>query len=426
MTSNDDFNDSEMPNIRPPSPCTDMPAREPTPVTGRPSAAPSPYAGKSPFPPPPSRFTPRTPLQFLSHSRTPSASSTASSHGSIIRTPSTSMTSASGLATPSPTDLPPAKFAMVNNRNKSIHSVPNNPSHVKIPLVRRGGSLYSTPVTANSSFLRNKRHIPSPLEKLDYLHSIPPSPPILDPGQLLNLSPTPNTDVETQQPIASPFVNLHSSSASPRGNKPDYIGASSPAHASFPRRRDSALRPRRPSALAMEYHSEPNDNAPGHTLLARHSGSDATLLQTVLTQHAGTSSTSSAPLATSNATPQAPSAEPRQRTEEEIVARCHELMNKHKVVLFMKGNPTAPKCGFSRQTVGLLREQGVEFAWFDIFSDEEVRQTLKKVNDWPTFPQIIVKGELVGGLDILREMIENGEWQELMSAEEEDGDEKAE
>jgi glutaredoxin-related protein len=59
-------------------------------------------------------------------------------------------------------------------------------------------------------------------------------------------------------------------------------------------------------------------------------------------------------------------------------------MNKHKVMLFMKGNPSSPKCGFSRQTVGLLREKGVEFAWFDILSDEEVRQGLKKVNDWPS------------------------------------------
>jgi glutaredoxin-related protein len=59
-------------------------------------------------------------------------------------------------------------------------------------------------------------------------------------------------------------------------------------------------------------------------------------------------------------------------------------MNKHKVMLFMKGNPTAPKCGFSRQTVGLLREKGVEFAWFDILSDEDLRQGLKKVNDWPS------------------------------------------
>jgi hypothetical protein len=59
-------------------------------------------------------------------------------------------------------------------------------------------------------------------------------------------------------------------------------------------------------------------------------------------------------------------------------------MNKHKVMLFMKGNPSAPKCGFSRQTVGLLREKGIEFAWFDIFSDEDVRQGLKRVNDWPS------------------------------------------
>lgn len=127
----------------------------------------------------------------------------------------------------------------------------------------------------------------------------------------------------------------------------------------------------------------------GHTLLARHSGADASLLHSLLTQHAS----ASAPLSTSSAQPQAPAAAQRPRTEAEIVARCHELMNKHKVVLFMKGNPTAPKCGFSRQTVGLLREQGVEFAWFDIFSDEDVRQGLKKVNDWPSesnfpiFPQ---------------------------------------
>ncbi|WWC88005.1 Grx4 family monothiol glutaredoxin [Kwoniella dendrophila CBS 6074] len=161
----------------------------------------------------------------------------------------------------------------------------------------------------------------------------------------------------------------------------------------------------------------------GHTLLARHSGSDVSLLESLLTQNSGTSTTSSSsqPLATSNAQPQQPTNEPRQRTEEEINQRCHELMNKHKVVLFMKGNPTSPKCGFSRQTVGLLREQGVEFAWFDILSDEDVRQGLKKVNDWPTFPQIIVKGELIGGLDILREMIENGEFQEVL-ADDQEGD----
>lgn len=109
-------------------------------------------------------------------------------------------------------------------------------------------------------------------------------------------------------------------------------------------------------------------------------------------------------------------------------------MNKHKVVLFMKGNPSAPKCGFSRQTVGLLREKGVEFAWFDILSDEDVRQGLKRVNDWPStslssrdalracsgpadlsvaFPQIILNGELLGGLDIFKEMLESGEFDEV-------------
>ncbi|ORX34181.1 thioredoxin-like protein [Kockovaella imperatae] len=170
----------------------------------------------------------------------------------------------------------------------------------------------------------------------------------------------------------------------------------------------------------------------GHTLLARHSGADTTLLHQLLSQHSGASP--SQPLSTSDAKPAPPPAIPsvdsapsKPRTEEEITARCKELMNKHKVVLFMKGNPSSPKCGFSRQTVGILREKGVEFAWFDILSDEDVRQGLKKLNDWPTFPQIILNGELVGGLDIFREMVESGEWDELYNGieEEAEGEEKA-
>ena len=73
-------------------------------------------------------------------------------------------------------------------------------------------------------------------------------------------------------------------------------------------------------------------------------------------------------------------------------------------MLFMKGNPEAPRCGFSQKTVNLLRQEKVEFGWFDILEDEAVRQQLKKINDWPTYPQIIVKGELIGGLDIVKEM----------------------
>jgi glutaredoxin-related protein len=93
------------------------------------------------------------------------------------------------------------------------------------------------------------------------------------------------------------------------------------------------------------------------------------------------------PLSTTSQPPaQAPTAPiaPPHETEEQLEERCRQLMNKHKVVLFMKGNPSAPKCGFSRQTVGLLREKGIEFAWFDILSDQGVREKLKKLNDWPS------------------------------------------
>ncbi|THG95096.1 hypothetical protein EW145_g8025 [Phellinidium pouzarii] len=82
----------------------------------------------------------------------------------------------------------------------------------------------------------------------------------------------------------------------------------------------------------------------------------------------------------------------------------------------MKGVPDAPRCGFSRQTVALLREHGVEFSHFDILTDERVRSGLKVVNNWPTFPQLIVNGEFVGGLDILKEMESSGEFDEVVQA----------
>ncbi|KAJ9109368.1 hypothetical protein QFC21_000698 [Naganishia friedmannii] len=164
----------------------------------------------------------------------------------------------------------------------------------------------------------------------------------------------------------------------------------------------------------------------GHTLLARHAGSNAQLLMTLLNQHTNKaqsvqplSTTSQAPAAPSANTAASTAAAPANETPEQLEERCKQLMNKHKVVLFMKGNPSAPKCGFSRQTVGLLREKGIEFAWFDILSDQDVRETLKKLNDWPTFPQIILNGELIGGLDIFRESLENGEFDEMYSAVEE-------
>jgi len=83
----------------------------------------------------------------------------------------------------------------------------------------------------------------------------------------------------------------------------------------------------------------------------------------------------------------------------------------------MKGNPARPQCGFSKQTVALLNEQKVAYQTNDILQDENVRQHMKELNDWPTFPQIIVKGELIGGLDILKEMISSGELKEVLEDE---------
>lgn len=90
-------------------------------------------------------------------------------------------------------------------------------------------------------------------------------------------------------------------------------------------------------------------------------------------------------------------------------------MQKDTVMLFMKGTPDTPRCGFSRRIVALLREQNVAFSSFDILGDDSVRAGLKELNNWPTFPQLIVKGEFVGGLDIVQEMVENGELKEILA-----------
>ncbi|KAI8814536.1 glutaredoxin 3 [Cladochytrium replicatum] len=91
-------------------------------------------------------------------------------------------------------------------------------------------------------------------------------------------------------------------------------------------------------------------------------------------------------------------------------ARLKQLINRASVMIFMKGNPTTPRCGFSRQLVELLQEQNVEFDYFDILEDEDVRQGLKVYSNWPTYPQVYVKGELIGGLDIVKELIISGEF----------------
>jgi len=95
---------------------------------------------------------------------------------------------------------------------------------------------------------------------------------------------------------------------------------------------------------------------------------------------------------------------------EELNARLHKLINQSHVMLFMKGGPSKPQCGFSRKMVELLTKAGfLDFGFFDILTDLEVREGLKKYSNWPTYPQLYIGGELVGGLDVVTELIESGE-----------------
>lgn len=91
----------------------------------------------------------------------------------------------------------------------------------------------------------------------------------------------------------------------------------------------------------------------------------------------------------------------QQTNKDELHQRLSELVKAAPVMLFMKGTPSSPQCGFSRQTVAILREKGIRYGFFNILADDEVRQGLKEFADWPTFPQLWADGELVGGLDIV-------------------------
>ena len=102
-------------------------------------------------------------------------------------------------------------------------------------------------------------------------------------------------------------------------------------------------------------------------------------------------------------------------TSAPVENRIRGLIDEHDVVLFMKGTPVFPQCGFSATVVQMLSLLGVRFKGFDVLEDPEVRQGIKQLSDWPTIPQLYVKGEFVGGCDIVREMYETGELSELLS-----------
>ena len=97
--------------------------------------------------------------------------------------------------------------------------------------------------------------------------------------------------------------------------------------------------------------------------------------------------------------------------------RIAEIVNKNEIVLFMKGTALFPQCGFSSRAIAILDHLGVAFETVDVLQDAEIRQGIKEYSDWPTIPQLYVKGEFVGGSDIMMEMFESGELQQLLGAE---------
>jgi monothiol glutaredoxin len=103
-------------------------------------------------------------------------------------------------------------------------------------------------------------------------------------------------------------------------------------------------------------------------------------------------------------------------TEEQIRDEVLDAINQHHVMLFMKGTPEMPRCGFSAQVVRLLGDTGAEFAAMDILPDPRIRQVLSAHSGWPTIPQLFVDGELVGGCDIVTELAEEGRLKEMVAA----------
>jgi monothiol glutaredoxin len=93
--------------------------------------------------------------------------------------------------------------------------------------------------------------------------------------------------------------------------------------------------------------------------------------------------------------------------------RIHQQVTDNPVVLFMKGTPVFPQCGFSATVVQILSHLGVKFKGVDVLADSSVREGIKEFSSWPTIPQLYVKGEFVGGCDIIREMFETGELQQM-------------
>ena len=97
-----------------------------------------------------------------------------------------------------------------------------------------------------------------------------------------------------------------------------------------------------------------------------------------------------------------------------IIEEIKSVVEENNIVIFMKGSPDAPQCGFSMRTAEALKACNADFTYVDVIADPETRSNLPKYSNWPTFPQIFIKGELVGGCDIVMEMFQQGELQKLI------------
>ena len=100
---------------------------------------------------------------------------------------------------------------------------------------------------------------------------------------------------------------------------------------------------------------------------------------------------------------------------DQVIDRIKDEISKNDVLLFMKGTPVFPQCGFSAATVDALSQLGVKFHGINILVDPELREGIKEFSQWPTIPQLYVKGEFVGGCDIVREMFQSGELKTLLA-----------
>ena len=100
--------------------------------------------------------------------------------------------------------------------------------------------------------------------------------------------------------------------------------------------------------------------------------------------------------------------------ENQIKEQIQNTIDKNNIVLFMKGTPDAPQCGFSMAVSNILKVSKVDFTGVDVLADQNLREGIKVFSDWPTIPQLYVKGEFIGGCDIVKEMYESGELKELL------------